>query len=87
MLFRHLPRLEGEVDWPVVSWLSLLALFEDWCDFSFPPLFRHLTHSPQLFEDDIESGSVITSDSSLNTLGASCPGPRIFVFCVCLDNL
>jgi len=45
-LLHHLYRDGGEVDWPVVSWILLLALFEDWSDIGCPPAFGDLSRSP-----------------------------------------
>lgn len=42
-MFYHLPEDEGGADGPVVSWVLLAALFEDWCDGDFPPEVRHLS--------------------------------------------
>jgi len=67
-LLHHLSRDGGEVDQPVVPWVLLLALFEDWSDFGFPPVLRH---SPVLqnLSKMMESGSAMTFTSSLSTGG------------------
>ena len=36
-LLGHLSRDGGEADRPVVPWVLLLAIFEDWSDIGFPP--------------------------------------------------
>jgi len=46
-LFHHLPRNAGEADWPIVAWIFLLVIFEDWGDIDYPPAFRYLSHSPR----------------------------------------
>jgi len=33
----------GDADQPVVPWVLLLALFEDWNDTGFPPVLGHLS--------------------------------------------
>ena len=53
-LLRHLSRDGGEADRPVVSWVLLLALFEDWSDTGFSPVLRHLSCPPGPFKDDGE---------------------------------
>lgn len=67
MMFYLLPRVGREADWPVASWLILLALFEDWRDIVFLSVLRQLFHSPLHLKDD--RGLAITSVSSLETLG------------------
>ena len=61
-LFHHLSRDGGEADWPAVSWILFLALFEDT---GYPPVLWHLSHRQDLSEM-IESGSPVTSASSLS---------------------
>ena len=39
-LFHHLSSDGGEVDWPVVAWVLLLVLFEDWLDIVSLPVLR-----------------------------------------------
>ncbi|PKU37366.1 zinc finger rna-binding hypothetical protein [Limosa lapponica baueri] len=34
----YLPKDRGEANWPVVSWVLHLALFEDWSDICLPPV-------------------------------------------------
>ena len=46
-LLHHLSRDGGEADWPVVPWVLLLALFEDWSDTGLSPVLRH-SSSPLL---------------------------------------
>jgi len=46
----HLSRDGGEADWPVVPWVLLLALFEDWSDTGFSPVLQD-------FSKMIERGS------------------------------
>ncbi|XP_072216516.1 uncharacterized protein [Excalfactoria chinensis] len=46
-LFHHLPWDRGEADWPIITRVILLALFEDWGDIGHPPVFRHLPSSPR----------------------------------------
>jgi len=41
-LLHHLSRDEGEAVRPLVPWILLLALFEDWSDIGFPPVLRPL---------------------------------------------
>ena len=50
-LFHH---LSSEANWLVGSWILLLALFEDWSDTGYPPVFRYLSHLPGCFKDDKE---------------------------------
>jgi len=56
-LFHHLSRDGGKADWPVLSQIILLALFEDWSDIGYHPVFRHLSHSPRPPKDDREQFS------------------------------
>lgn len=51
-LFHLLLRDRGEADWPVVSCLHLLALFEYWSNTVLFPVFRHLSHSPWPLKDN-----------------------------------
>ena len=53
-LLPHFSRDGGEADHPVVSWVLLLALFEDWSDTGFPPVLRHLSCPPGPFKGDGE---------------------------------
>jgi len=53
-LFCHLSRDEGEADPPVVPWVLLLALFEDWSDMGFPPVLRHFSCSSGPLKEDGE---------------------------------
>lgn len=46
-LFHHLSSDGSEADWPVVSWVHLLALFVDRSNTDFPPVISH--HPPLLF--------------------------------------
>jgi len=41
-LLHHFSWDGGEADWPVVPWVLLLALFEDWSDIGLSPVLRHL---------------------------------------------
>ena len=50
-LFHPLPRDRGETDWPVVSQTLLLALSVHQRDTGYPPVFRHLSHSPGHLKD------------------------------------
>ena len=64
----HLSRDGGEADQPVVPWVLLLALFEDWSDIGLSPVSGT---SPVLQELSkmMESGSAMMSSSSLSTRG------------------
>ena len=53
-LLHHLSRDGGEVDKPIVPWVLLLALFEDWSDIGFSPVLRHLSCPPRPFKDNGE---------------------------------
>jgi len=53
-LLHHLSWDGGEADRPVVPWILLLALFEDWSDTDFPSVLRHLSCPPGSFKDDGE---------------------------------
>ena len=77
-LLDHLSRDGSEVDWPVVPWVLLLALFEDWSDAGF---LQSLGTSPVLqdLSKMMESGSAMTSASSLSTHGCIPSGPMQFV--------
>jgi len=55
-LFYHLPKDRGEADSPVVSQILLLALFEDWSDLDFPPVFRYLSCSHIEFYPLVQKG-------------------------------
>ena len=45
-LLHHLSRDGGEADRPVVPWVLLLALFEDWRDIGLSAVLRHLSYPP-----------------------------------------
>ena len=45
-LLHHLSRDGSEIDWPIVSWVVLLALFEDWSDTGYPPDLGYLSCPP-----------------------------------------
>jgi len=45
---------KGGADWPVVSWLLLLVLFEDWDDIGYTPVLKHRSHFLEPFKDDRE---------------------------------
>jgi len=45
-LFHDLFRDGGGCGQPVVLWVLLLALFEDWGDIGFPSVLRHFSCSP-----------------------------------------
>lgn len=47
----HLPRDQGEFDYPLVPWVLLLALPEDRSGVCFFPVFRHLSQLPWLTKD------------------------------------
>jgi len=53
-LFHRLSLDGGEVDWPVVPWVLLPALFIDWNDTGFPLVLGHLSCPPGPFKDDGE---------------------------------
>jgi len=38
----------------MISWVLLLALFEDWSDTGFSPVLRHLSYPPGPFRGDGE---------------------------------
>ena len=73
-LFHHLSRDGGEADWPVVSWVLLLAIFEDWSDTGFSPVLGHFCCSPRPFKM-MESGSAMTPAAPSALVGASHWGP------------
>jgi len=51
-LLHHLSRDGGEADRPVVPWVLLLALFEDWSDIGLSPVLGHLSCPPRPLKDD-----------------------------------
>jgi len=51
-LLHHFPRDGDEADRPVVSWILLLALFEDWSD--------------NWMERDFSKGSVVTGQGGMS---------------------
>jgi len=53
-LLHHLSRDGGEADRPVVPWLLLLALLEDWRDTGLSPVLGHLSCPPGPLKDDGE---------------------------------
>ena len=53
-LLHHLSLHGGEADWPVVPWVLLLALFEDWSDIGLSPVLGHLSCPPGPVKDDGE---------------------------------
>ena len=53
-VLHHLSWDGSEADQPVVPWVLLLALFEDWSDIGFPPVLGHLSCPPGPFKDDGE---------------------------------
>lgn len=57
-------RERGESDWSVISWIFLLALFEDWNDICFPPVLKHLYWFPWSFKSDGKWHSNIISHLS-----------------------
>jgi len=69
-LFHHRSKDGGEADRPVDPWVLLLALFEDWSDIGLgtSPVLQDLSEM-------MESGSAMTSTSSLSTRGCIPPGP------------
>jgi len=73
-MLNHLSRDGGEADRPVVPWVLLLALFEDWSDIGF---LQSSGASPVLqdLSKMMESSSAITSASSLSTYGCIPLGP------------
>lgn len=44
-LLHHLSKDGGEADWSVISYVLLLALFEDGSNIDFSPLIEHLFSS------------------------------------------
>ena len=53
-LLHHLSRDGAEADRPVVPWVLLLALFEDWSDIALSPVLGHLSCPPGPLKDDGE---------------------------------
>jgi len=53
-VLHHLSQDGGEADWPVVPWVLLLALFEDWSDICLAPVLGHLSCPPGPLKDDGE---------------------------------
>jgi len=51
-LLHHLSWDGGEADHPVVPWVLLLALFEDWSDTGLSPVLGHLSCPPGPLKDD-----------------------------------
>ena len=45
-LLHHLSQDGGETDRPVVSWVLLLAIFEDWSDIGLSLVLGHLSCPP-----------------------------------------
>lgn len=72
-LFHHLPGFRDGVNWTVIYWVLLFALFKEWSDTGFPPVFT----SPVLHDLSrmTESGLAITSPSSLSNYGCITSGP------------
>ena len=77
-LLHHPSRDGGEADRPVVPWILLLALFEDWSDTGFSSVLGHLSCPPGPFK---ESGSAMTSASFLSTCGCITSGPMDLWVC------
>jgi len=59
-LLHHLSWDGGEADQPVVPWVLLLALFEDWSDIGLSPVLGHLSCRPGPLKDDGEWLSMLT---------------------------
>jgi len=53
-LLHHLSWDGGKADWPVVPWVILLALFEDWSDIGLSLVLGHLSCPPGPIEEDGE---------------------------------
>ena len=53
-LLHHLSRDGGEADQPVVPWVLLPPLFEDWNDIGFSPVLGHLSCPSGPLKDDGE---------------------------------
>ena len=53
-LLHHLTRDGGEADRPVVPWVLLLALFEDWSDTGLSLVLGHPSCPPGRLRDDGE---------------------------------
>lgn len=45
-LCHHLSKDGDEADWPIISYVLLLALFEEGSNIGFSPLIEHLSSSP-----------------------------------------
>ena len=50
-LLHHPSRDGAEVDRPVVPWVLLLALFEEWSDIALSPVLGHLSCPPGPLKD------------------------------------
>jgi len=53
-LLHHLSRDGGEADRPLVTWVLLLALFEDWNVIGLSAVLGHLSYPPGPHKDDGE---------------------------------
>ena len=53
-LLHHISRDRSEADRPVVPWVLLLALFEDWSDIGFSLVLGHLSCPRRSFKEDGE---------------------------------
>ena len=53
-LLHHLSQDGGEADQPVVPWVLLPALFEDWSDTGLSPVLGHFSCPPGPLKDDGE---------------------------------
>jgi len=79
-LLDHLSRDRGEADWPAVYWIVLTS-FEDWSDFGYPPVFRHLSCSPSPFR-----GLAVTSADSLRCTEMNSMEMFVVVSCLITQN-
>jgi len=61
-LLYHLSSDGGEADQPVVLWVFLLALFEDWSEIDFSSVLRNFSCSPVPFK---YGGERLSNDISL----------------------
>lgn len=67
----------SQADWPIVSQVLLPALFEDYSDTSFPPVFKHHSHSPWLFKDSTEWFAKHFCQLPLKRSSSCCPWPPL----------
>jgi len=83
-LLHHLSQDGGEADRPVVPWVLLLALFEDWSNIDLSPVLGHLSCPPGPFKDWWRVTQQWHPPAPSALVGAFHRGPWI---CGCPDRL